>query len=95
MRLDPRVRASAAEMAAHFALSRSIDDKQRQIAAARNPMPGAAIDPERAAALDTAARSLDRVARMLQQFDGRPTSAVDAAAAAAIVQADAALSLGG
>jgi hypothetical protein len=78
IRLDPRVRASASDLAAHFALAKVVDDTRRVLAAARAA--GEAVSP---AEIATAA-SLDALARTLDQFDGRPSAAIEAAVAAAL-----------
>jgi hypothetical protein len=92
IRMDPRVRATTSDIAAGFTLAKSIADKQRQLFTVRDSAP-ARPPTTKKAALDDALSSLNDVARTLQQFDGRPTPTVDAAAAAAIARADAALSV--
>jgi hypothetical protein len=89
IRMDPRVRATATDLAAAFTLSKSIDAKLRQLIKARADT--GAGDPTKTAALDRALTELGAVYQSLQQFDGRPTPAVDAASAAAIGRADRAL----
>jgi hypothetical protein len=52
---------------------------------------GTTNDLSKRSALEAAGAELAAVARTLQQFDGRPTASVEAAASAAIARADAAL----
>ena len=96
VRMDPRVRAATPDLAAQLKLSRAVQDKRREIAAARaGSRPGAATASPRDAALADAARALDDVLGALQQSDTRPTAATEAAAAGAIERANAALGQGG
>jgi hypothetical protein len=91
VRMDPRVRASTTDLTAQLKLSRAVDDRRRQVAAMLDRI---GHDPARSQvrnALDEAARELDRVLDVLQQADARPTAPAEAAAAAAIARADAAL----
>jgi photosystem II stability/assembly factor-like uncharacterized protein len=100
VRMDPRVRTSAADLALQFKLSRSIDDMLRQIARVR-------VDVEKALAGSTgasAARLRDGVAALqqagaalvplfesIQRADARPTAAQEAAVAEGLKRAGAAM----
>jgi photosystem II stability/assembly factor-like uncharacterized protein len=77
IRLDPRVRLAAADQAAHFALAKAVDDRRRAIHALRD------ADGRLPVAAAESAATLDALARMLDQFDGRPSAALEAAVAAA------------
>jgi hypothetical protein len=78
IRPDPRVRTANSDLAAHFALAKAIDDRRRELAAAR-----AAGEASSPAAIATAA-TLDALARTLDRVDGRPSAAIEAAATAAL-----------
>jgi len=86
IRMDPRVRAAASDLAAGFTLAKAIDDKIRQVVHTRSTTGAGAS--ARMTAIDGALGDLVAVARSLQRFDGRPTPAIDAAAASAMARAD-------
>ena len=89
VRIDPRVRATAADLTAQLKLSRAVDDRRRQIAAILATPGGSQTDVRQA--LADAATELDRVIDLLQSADARPTAPAEAAAAAAMARGDAAL----
>jgi hypothetical protein len=89
--MDPRVRASAADLTVQFKLSRALYERRRRIAAAVERLQDTAPDRERGAALRHVAAEVDRALELLQQADVRPTAAAEAVAAAASASADAIL----
>jgi hypothetical protein len=93
VRLDPRVKAAAADLAAQFTLSKSVDAVLRQVAAARDAA-SARGDASAVARLDAALAPLADVLEALQGADARPTDAQQAAAASALERAAAALAAG-
>jgi len=90
VRMDPRVRTSAADLDAQFSLSKRVYLKVRELAGARS---AEGVDPAQAAALDQAAITLVEILDILQQSDTRPTPALAAVAGAAIDRANALLPL--
>ena len=91
VRMDPRVRTSATDLAAQFKLSRPVYERHRRLAAALARLQDTAQDRDRGASLRQAAADIQRVLDLLQQADVRPTAATETAANAAIAGADAAL----
>jgi hypothetical protein len=91
VRMDPRVRASATDLAAQFKLSRAVYERHRRLAAALERVQDTAQDRERGASLRQAAADIRRVLDLLQQADVRPTAATESAATTAIAGADTAL----
>jgi len=81
VRLDPRVRTPIADLTLQFKLSKAVDDALRKIEAARS---GASA--ERLQALNAAASPLAGLLATLQQADARPTTATEAAVAAALAR---------
>jgi photosystem II stability/assembly factor-like uncharacterized protein len=79
VRMDPRVRISAADLALQHQLSRAIDTRLREIG---QLLPAAS--PTDATALRAAARTLVSLLTTIQQADARPTAAQEAAVAAAM-----------
>jgi photosystem II stability/assembly factor-like uncharacterized protein len=91
VRMDPRVRATVADLSAQFKISRALDEQRRLVAAALAKPSAAPADPPRSHALMAIADELDRVFDVLQQADARPTAAAESMATAAIARAAAAL----
>jgi hypothetical protein len=87
------VKAAAADLAAQFTLSKSVDAVLRQVAAARDAA-SARGDASAVARLDAALAPLADVLEALQGADARPTDAQQAAAASALERAAAALAAG-
>jgi hypothetical protein len=84
VRQDPRVRTAAADLTAQRTLARALDARRTEIARA--------IDTRGDAPALVAVRDeLRRVARAVQDADARPSAALEAAAAAALGRAAAAL----
>ena len=81
VRLDPRVRVSAADLQLQFKLSQSIDARLREISTDL-----AHATPAQATALRETARGLIALFTAIQQADARPTAAQEAAVAAAIAR---------
>jgi len=100
VKMDPRVKTSAADLAVQFKLSKAVNDMIKQVkdaAAAMQARAAAASGPE-ASRLRTLADGLTRayaplpdLLSKLQEVDARPTAAVEAAANDALKNADAAL----
>jgi photosystem II stability/assembly factor-like uncharacterized protein len=91
VRMDPRVRTSMTDLTAQFKISRAVYERRRRLAAALERLQNTPADRERAASLGRAAAEIERALDLLQQADSRPIAVVDAAAAAAMASADAAL----
>jgi hypothetical protein len=100
VRLDPRVKTSAADLTLQFTLTKAVDTAMRRLVAARADIAAriAAATGEPAAKLQTTSRALaDAFAPLqglfesLQEADLRPTPALEAAVKAALARADAAL----
>jgi hypothetical protein len=91
VRIDPRVRASATDLAAQFKLSRAVYERHRRLTSALEQLQDTGQDRGRGASLRQAAADIRRVLDILQQADARPTATAEAAATAAIAGADAAL----
>jgi photosystem II stability/assembly factor-like uncharacterized protein len=92
VRMDPRIRTSTADLTAQFKISKAVYDRRRLVSAAlarlrKQPPPA----PEAVSGLESAALDLDEALDALQQSDVRPTAATEAAAAAAIERAVAAI----
>jgi photosystem II stability/assembly factor-like uncharacterized protein len=83
VKMDPRVKTPAADLALQFTLSRKITDLMQQLVDARKKGANAAVD--------AAYAPLTNLFNKLQDADVRPTAAVEAAANAAIAAAEAAL----
>jgi len=81
VRLDPRVRTPIADLTLQFTLSKAVDDALRALDAAR-----AGATPDRLAAINAAAGPLGGLLATLQQADARPTTATEAAVAAALAR---------
>jgi photosystem II stability/assembly factor-like uncharacterized protein len=90
VRMDPRVRTATPDLAAQFTLSKSVEERRREVAAVLAKQRRSATGGE-GSVLRDAARELTRVLEVLQQSDTRPTPVAEAAAAAAIDRANAAL----
>ncbi|HUF48953.1 MAG TPA: hypothetical protein VMM93_14140, partial [Vicinamibacterales bacterium] len=93
VRMDPRVEASAADLAAQHQVSRLLHDAIGQLAAALREVDGqlAGAHPAGRQALDDRRRALDAALRPLpdlfssvQASDARPAAAVDQAITAAL-----------
>ncbi len=80
VRMDPRVRASIADLGVQFRLSRAVDTMLRRLAAARGDAP-------RAAEVAASEAQLTSLLVMLQEADVRPTPARENAVAAALSRA--------
>ena len=100
VKMDPRVRMSAADLALQFRLSKALDDMMRQLNDARaalTPRVSAAAGDEAArlravaAALDQAYAPLSDLFERIQSVDARPTAAAETAANEALRTAEAAL----
>jgi hypothetical protein len=95
VRMDPRVKAPLADLRTQFTLSKALDDSMRQIARARMSLPdeqsGVASGQVAVTALETAYDRLSDMFARVQQSDTRPTAVLEAAAANAIAEAEAAL----
>ncbi len=98
VRMDPRVRASNADLALQFKLSKSLDEMMRQLAPVRAEVDkqvaasaGAATARLQGAAtsLQQAAASLVPLFESIQRADARPTAAQEAAVAEALKKAQA------
>lgn len=87
IRIDPRVKASVADLAAQFKLSRAVDAMIRRLAAARADV----ANQPRAAELQAAYDPLPPLFDALQQADAKPTTALEAAVAAALSRAESVL----
>lgn len=85
VRMDPRARATAADLAAQFKTLTALNDARRAIAAVQRPLG----DSGPAASLDAAMRALTASFDEIQQADLKPTAASDTAAQRAIDQATA------
>jgi hypothetical protein len=83
VKMDPRVKTSAADLALQFRLSKAVDDAIRQLSEARKRSP--------TPALNQAYGSLPALLERLQEADARPTAATEAAVNAALERANAAL----
>ncbi len=81
LKLDPRVRTPLADLTIQFKLSKAVDDALRSLEAAR-----AGATPERLQAIQAAAGPLGGLLATLQQADVRPTTATEAAVAAALAR---------
>jgi hypothetical protein len=79
VKLDPRVRTSIADLTLQFKLSKAVDDALRTLAAART-----GASPERLQVIQAAAAPLPGLLSTLQNADARPTTATEAAVAAAL-----------
>ena len=79
LKLDPRVRTPLADLTIQFKLSKAIDDALRALEAART-----GASPERLQAIQGAAAPLGSLLATLQGADARPTTATEAAVAAAL-----------
>ncbi len=98
VKMDPRVKATAADLSLQYKLSRSVDVAIRDLAEARRTTKDRLTntDPQSrwrpiAQALDRAYDPLPGLFAALQAADARPTPAVEAAATDALAKADAAL----
>ncbi|HYN08071.1 MAG TPA: hypothetical protein VES67_11825 [Vicinamibacterales bacterium] len=100
VRMDPRVRTSAADLALQFKLSKSLDDMMRRLALARadaaKQLAGASGAPTTRlqtslTALQQAAAPLQTWFESIQRADARPTAAQEAAVADLLKNAEAAL----
>jgi hypothetical protein len=85
VRIDPRVKASLADLELQFTLSKTLDRAMRRIADARATVPP---ESDQAADLARAAAPLTRLFQRIQQVDARPTPAQEAAVAAAVAEVD-------
>jgi photosystem II stability/assembly factor-like uncharacterized protein len=81
LRLDPRVRTPLADLTVQFKLSKAVDDALRSLEAAR-----AGASPERLQAIQAAAGPLTGLLATMQGADARPTTATEAAVAAALAR---------
>jgi hypothetical protein len=91
VRMDPRVRASTTDLTSQFKLSRAVYERHRRLATALERLQDTPSDRERGVSLRRIATEVGRALDLLQQADARPSAAIDAAATAALVSADAAL----
>jgi hypothetical protein len=100
VKMDPRVKISAADLALQFRLSKALDDMMRQLAAARAEVKQRAVAAtgDQATRLRAIAISLDQAYEpmpglfsTIQVVDARPTAATEAAANDALRKAEAAL----
>jgi photosystem II stability/assembly factor-like uncharacterized protein len=91
VRMDPRVRVSATDLAAQFKMSRAVYDRRQRLVNTLGRLQDTAADRERGVALRRVAADLDRALDLLQQADTRPTAPAEALANAAVASADAAL----
>jgi photosystem II stability/assembly factor-like uncharacterized protein len=100
VRMDPRVRASVADLSLQFKLSRAVDVMIRRLAAARADVAatlakatGAEADALRAhaAELQSAYAPLPALYDQLQEADIKPTPTLESAVNAALVRAEAAV----
>jgi photosystem II stability/assembly factor-like uncharacterized protein len=100
VKMDPRVRAPAADLALQFKLSKALDDMMRQLATARadvrKRMTGASGDQAARlqpilASLDKAYDPLPTLFSTIQDVDAKPTAATESAANDALKKAEAAL----
>ena len=80
VKMDPRVKTTAADLSLQFTLSKKIGDLMQQLVDARKKGASAAVDAAYAPLTDLFNR--------LQDADVRPTAAVEAAANAAIAKAE-------
>ena len=96
VKMDPRVKTSAADLTAQFKLSKALDDAIRELHGARRALEpreaaasGAGTDQLRAIAraLDDAYGPLPALLASIQESDARPTAALEAAATAALQRA--------
>jgi len=83
VKMDPRVKTSAADLTLQFTLSKKVSDLMQRLVDAKKLGANAAIDAAYAPLTDLFMK--------LQDADVRPTAAVEAAANAAIARAEAAL----
>jgi hypothetical protein len=97
VRLDPRVRASALDLSAQRTLARAIDRRRADVARTLEALEAAAVTtgpPTLTRAREDLRESRDelrRLTRAVNEIDDRPSAALDAAAAAALARATAAL----
>jgi photosystem II stability/assembly factor-like uncharacterized protein len=100
VRLDPRVKTSAADLALQFKLSQTVDGALRRVSVARadaeKRLERASGDAasslrKRVADLQAAASPLAALFDALQEADARPTPAVEAAVADALARVESAL----
>jgi hypothetical protein len=100
VRMDPRVKTSIADLTLQFKLSRAVDAMLRRLAQVRAETSerlaaaagdGAAGLRARASELQAAYAPLPALFDSLQEADMRPTAAVEAAVAAALARAEAAV----
>ena len=98
IKMDPRVRATAADLALQYRLSKSVETAMRQLADARRTTKARLANPDQGARWRAIAQKLDQVYQplpglfsTLQAADARPTAAVEAAATEAVANADAAV----
>ena len=100
VRMDPRVRTSTADLTLQFKLSKSLEEKMRQLAQVRSgvekTLAGSSGAPasrlrDSVTTLQQAAAALVPLFESIQRADARPTAAQEAAAAEALKKADAAI----
>ncbi|MEO7189682.1 MAG: hypothetical protein ABI051_01350 [Vicinamibacterales bacterium] len=89
IRMDPRVRLVPADLTAQYELARSIADTATE---ALSVLSRTGSTDDRSRALSSSIAALGEVIVTLEQADVRPTSALQAAAAAAMARTDSALS---
>jgi hypothetical protein len=81
LKLDPRVRTATVDLTLQFKLSKAVDEALRALDAART-----GASPERLQAIQGAAGPLGGLLATLQGADVRPTTATEAAVAAALAR---------